>query len=218
VRELRTGLWHWKAPHPAWTADERWPQQVSSYAMDDGKRLVLFDPLAVPDGLFALARRREPIIVLTAPWHERDAQAIVERLDATVYAPRPDTAQDLIAKYAITPDEAGDGSPDLSWLRTFGHLAHWYAGSDVLPIGIEAYTGREHNDLVLWIESIHAVVVGDTIVDFGGGFVLNEWMRGGVTRELVVERLQPLLALPVDLVLPAHGEPTNRVALERALC
>jgi hypothetical protein len=29
--------------------------------------------------------------------------------------------------------------------------------------------------------------------------------------------LGSLLALPVDLVLPTHGAPTDRVALERAL-
>jgi hypothetical protein len=30
-------------------------------------------------------------------------------------------------------------------------------------------------------------------------------------------RLAPLLALPVEVVLPAHGAPTDRAALERAL-
>jgi hypothetical protein len=33
----------------------------------------------------------------------------------------------------------------------------------------------------------------------------------------VVERPRPLLDLPVDLVLPAHGEPANRDELERVL-
>src|SRR5712664_314017 len=51
VRELRSGLWHWQAPHPDWTPDEPWDEMVSSYAIDDGERLLLFDPLAVPDEL-----------------------------------------------------------------------------------------------------------------------------------------------------------------------
>ena len=190
---------------------------MSSYAIDDRERLLLFDPLAVPDALLALAREREPVIVLTAPWHERDAQALVERLDAAVFAPPPDTAQDLIDKYGITAEQAGDGSPDLEWLRSGGGNAHWYAAGDRLPIGIEAYAGREHNDLVLWIESVRAVVAGDSLADFGTGLALNEWLRGGVTREQVVEGLWPLLALPVEFVLPAHGAPTDRAALERAL-
>ena len=197
MRELQAGLSHWQAPHPDWTPDERWPQEVSSYALDDGERLLFFDPLAVPDALLALAGEREPVIVLTAP--------------------RPDTAQDLIDRYGITPEQAGDGSPDLKWLRSGGGNAHWYSAGDRLPIGIEAYAGREHNDLVLWIERIRAVVAGDTLADFGTGLGMNEWLRGGVTSEQVVERLRPLLALPVELVLPAHGAPTDRAALERAL-
>src|SRR5215218_5783028 len=77
VRELEAGLWHWQAPHPDWSQGERWPREVSSYAIDDGEHLLLFDPLAVPDELLALAPEREPVIALTAPWHERDTQALV---------------------------------------------------------------------------------------------------------------------------------------------
>jgi hypothetical protein len=216
VRELKAGLWHWQAPHPDWSPEEHWPQQVSSYALDDGEHLLLFDPLSVPGELLELAREREPVIVLTAPWHERDAQALVGRLDAVVFSPPPDTAQDLIDKYGITRAQAGDGSPDLKWLRSGGNV-HWYASGDRLPTGFEAHAGREHNDLVLWIESVRAVVAGDTLVDFGTGFGLNRWLRGGVDRQQVVERLQPLLALPVEVVLPVHGAPTDRAALERAL-
>jgi hypothetical protein len=38
-----------------------------------------------------------------------------------------------------------------------------------------------------------------------------------VTRDDIVERLRPLLDLPIELVLPAHGEPTERAVLERVL-
>lgn len=217
MREIRAGLWHWRAPHPEWTPGQRWPQEVSSCAIDDGQRLLLFDPLAVPDALLALAREREPVIVLTAPWHERDARALVERLDASLFAPPPDTAQDLIDKYSITLEQAGDGSPDLEWLRNSDRAVRWYGPGDRLPFGIQAHAGREHNDLVLWIESLRVVIAGDSLADFGTGLALNGWLRGGVTREQVLERLRPLLTLPVELVLPAHGAPTDRVALERAL-
>jgi glyoxylase-like metal-dependent hydrolase (beta-lactamase superfamily II) len=70
---------------------------------------------------------------------------------------------------------------------------------------------------VLWIESAGAVIPGDTLVDVGRELEINEWLRGGVTREQVVEGPRPLLALPVEVVLPAHGAPTDRAALERAL-
>ena len=71
--------------------------------------------------------------------------------------------------------------------------------------------------MVLWVESLRAVISGDTLVDFGRGLEINEWLRPGVTREQVVEGLRPLLALPVEDVLAAHGAPTDRAALERAL-
>jgi hypothetical protein len=190
---------------------------VSSYAIDDGERLLLFDPLAVPDELLALAPEREPVIVLTAPWHERETQALVRRLGAAVFAPPPDTAQDLIDKFGITAEQAGNGSPDLQWLRNGDENVHWYAAGDRLPTGIEAYAGRENNDLVLWKESVGAVIAGDSLADFGAGLALKEWLRGGVTREQVVERLRPLLRLPVNVVCPAHGAPTDRAALEHAL-
>ena len=218
MRELQAGLWHWQALHPDWTSDERWPQEVSSYAIDDGVRLLLFDPLSVPDELLELAADREPVVVLTAPWHERDTQSLVERLGVPVYAPPPDTAEDLVHKFGITAEQAGDGSPDLVWLRD-GHAAEWhpYAAGDRLSFGIEAFPGREHNDMVLWVDDRKAVICGDTLVDFGDGFAISSWLRADVTREEVVEGLRPLLALPVELVLPTHGAPTDRAALERAL-
>jgi len=39
----------------------------------------------------------------------------------------------------------------------------------------------------------------------------------GVNREQIAERVRPLLALPVEVVLATHGGPTDRAALERAL-
>jgi hypothetical protein len=64
---------------------------------------------------------------------------------------------------------------------------------------------------------VSAIVCGDSLSDFGGG--LDIWLGGrkNVTREDVAQRLRPLLELPVELVLPAHGTPTDRAALERAL-
>jgi glyoxylase-like metal-dependent hydrolase (beta-lactamase superfamily II) len=218
VRELQPGLWHWQAPHPDWTPEERWPQEVSSYAIDDGSRLLLFDPQTVPSELLDRAAERKPVIVLTQPWHERDARLLVERLGAPVYSPPPDTADNLVRKFGITSEQAASGSPDLAWLRTGDRgQAHWYAAGDRLPFGIEAFLGREHNDLQLWVEDRHALVLGDTLVDFGRGFGLNEWLKGGVTHEEIKERLRPLLDLPLELVLPTHGEPTDQAALERVL-
>src|SRR3972149_1058423 len=113
MRELRPGLWHWQAPHPQWRPTEPWSENVSSYAIDDGGRPPLFHPPSLPDELLELAADRETAIVLTAPWHERDAQSLVERLGVPVYTPLPDTAQDLMDTYGLTAEQAGDGRPDL---------------------------------------------------------------------------------------------------------
>jgi glyoxylase-like metal-dependent hydrolase (beta-lactamase superfamily II) len=52
----------------------------------------------------------------------------------------------------------------------------------------------------------------------GSGLELPaDWLPRGVTREQAAEALRPLLELPVELVLPTHGPPTDRAALERAL-
>jgi glyoxylase-like metal-dependent hydrolase (beta-lactamase superfamily II) len=71
---------------------------------------------------------------------------------------------------------------------------------------------------VLWIESHRAVVAGDALQDFGRGLeIRQESLTKDVTREQVAEGLRPLLALPVEVVLPAHGTPTDRAAFEHAL-
>jgi glyoxylase-like metal-dependent hydrolase (beta-lactamase superfamily II) len=219
VRELRPGLWHWQASHPDWRPSEPWDRNVSSYAIVDDGRLLLFDPLGVPSEIEALAAERETAIVLTAPWHERDTQSLVERLGVPVFTPLPDTAQYLMDTYGITAEQAGDGSPDLVWLlRENKGEARPYSPSERLPFGADVYPGHKPNDTVLWIESRRAVISGDTLVDFGSGLEINErWLRPGVTRAEVAVGLRPLLDLPVELVLATHGGPTDRAALERAL-
>ncbi len=217
MRELASGLWHWEAPHPDWEPSEPWGEAVSSYAIDDGERLLLFDPLGVPAELEGLFGERETAIVLTAPWHERDTQSLVERHGLPVFSPPPDTQQDLMDKFGVTAEQAEGGSPDLTWLQEAGN-GNFYVATDQLPFAIEVFTGREHNDVVLWVASRRAVISGDTLADFGLGLlIVNEWLRGGVSREEVVERLRPLLELPVENVLAAHGGPKDRAALESAL-
>ena len=218
MRELAPGLWHWTATHPGWEDGEPWDPNVSSYAIDDGERLLLFDPLGVPSEIEALTAERETAIVLTAPWHERDSQSLVQRLGVPVYTPAADTAKDLMRDWNLTAEQVGDGSPDVKWLRDGEGEAHWYSAGDQLPFGIEVFPGHKRNDLVLWMESRRAVFVGDTIADLGEGLRINErWLRDDVTRESVVEGLRPLLELPVEHLLPAHGAPADRAALERAL-
>ena len=218
MEELSPGLWHWQAPHPEWEAGEPWDQTVSSYAIDDGERLLLFDPIAPPSEIEKLATERESAIVLTSPWHERDAQGLVERLGLPVYTPVPDTAEDLLRQFDFTAPP-GWVSPDVRWLLHEGKgEAHTYSAGDELDVGVKAFPGQKRNDLVLWVESHRAVVAGDTLADFGEGPQINpRWLSADVTREQVADGLRPLLALPVEHLLEAHGGPFDGAALERAL-
>ena len=220
ARELEPGLWHWQAPHPAWEASEPWAQEVSSYAIDDGERLLLFDPLGVPNEIEELAAERETAIVLTSPWHERDTESLVEQFGMPVYAAPPDTGEDIMRKFGVSAERVeGFVSSDLRWLlHGEAGEAHEFLAGDRLPFGVEAFPGWTHNDLVLWVESRRAVIAGDTLADFGQGITINpDGSAEDVTREQVAEGLRPLLELPVEHVLPAHGAPTDRAALERAL-
>jgi glyoxylase-like metal-dependent hydrolase (beta-lactamase superfamily II) len=127
---------------------------VSSYAIKNDERLLLSDPLAVLGEIDELAIGSEAMVVLTSPWHERDARSFVERFDAPVFTPAPDT-----------------GAPDLAWLVGGDRSdAHLYVAGDRLPVEVDALPGRLPNDVVLWIESRRAVIAGDTLVDFGQGW------------------------------------------------
>lgn len=198
MRELQAGVWHWEATHPDWEPGADWPALVSSYAIDEGGRLLLFDPLAAPNELEELAAGRETAIVLTCPWHARDAVPLAERLDAQLYVPPPDE---------------GDPNP------VPGQV---FRAGDSLAVGVEAFPGMEiageANDFVLWVASRRALVAGDTLIDRGNGLEFPaDWTNESVPAEQIAESLRPLLQLPVELVLATHGGPFDRAALERAL-
>lgn len=201
MREVQPGIWHWEARHPDWTpAAGGWGPEVSSYAIDDDERLLLLDPLALPAEIEELAAERKPAIVLTCQWHQRDGPTLAERLSAPIYVPPPDEKD----------KDPIDG--------------HVFSAGDRLPVGVEAFPGMEPNDLVLWIENRRALVTGDTLIDRGSGLEFPvDWANKGtvaargVSAKKILEGLRPLLELPVELVLPTHGAPTDRTALEEAL-
>jgi hypothetical protein len=198
MREVVAGVWHWESLHPEWAGPENetlrrrlatTPEAqndaargvVSSYAVDDGERLLLVDPLAVPREIEELACR--------------DARSLAQRLGAPVVTPAPDEG---------SPDLAW-------LLDCDGSDAHLYSAGDQLPIGARAFPGRLPNDLVLLIESRRAAIAGDTLVDLGQGLEIPaEWLPEGVGCEQVSEGLRPLLELPVDVVLATHGGPDRR--------
>jgi hypothetical protein len=76
--EVAPGLRYWLAPHPEWQPGNEWPEEVLSVEYEAPQALVLIDPL-VPrgeEGQFWEHAQRLGLpmrVLLTAPWHRRDA-------------------------------------------------------------------------------------------------------------------------------------------------
>jgi glyoxylase-like metal-dependent hydrolase (beta-lactamase superfamily II) len=91
----------------------------------------------------------------------------VERLRAPVFVPPPYEFND-----------------DVEWLRDdlerLEKEGQVFSAGDRLPVGVEAFPGMEPNDLMLWVESRRALVVGDTLIDRGNGLEIPWPPPGGV--------------------------------------
>ena len=192
MEELRSGLWTWTAWHPEWKptdgGPEGWEREVRSYAYDAGDALVLFDPQSPPALVDELADGKDVAVVLTCPWHARSAPELAERLGASLYGP------------------ASKGQD----------VEHPYSAGDVLPGGAEAKAGLFPDEAVLWVPAHGALVAGDLLIHRPDGLKLppDSWLPNGKTRDSLREELAPLLELPVELVLPTHGEPITDGAAE----
>jgi glyoxylase-like metal-dependent hydrolase (beta-lactamase superfamily II) len=188
VEELRPGLWTWSAPHPSWTPDdggpEGWEQEVRSYALDAGDSLVLFDPLVEPEQAARLAGGRPVVVLLTNHWHSRSSERLVQAVDAVVHAPATEA-------------------------RDVGLTFVSYAAGDQLPGDVEPQPGGYSDEFVLWIPAHRALVTGDVFLGGERGFRVqpDSWLAEELTHETLRERLRPLLDLPVELLLPTHGNP-----------
>jgi hypothetical protein len=85
VREDATGVWHWRASHPEWKPGQTWGRMVSSYAVDTGEGVLLFDPLGIPAEL----RERATAPDARRPRGSRGARAR-PFLTLTLSIPSPD--------------------------------------------------------------------------------------------------------------------------------
>lgn len=93
VHELAPGLWYWLAKHPSWRPGRGWPEEVLCVYYEAPGAVVLIDPL-VPRGeehefwsaLDAdVDRLSLPVrVLLTAPWHRRDADLVAKRYRARI--------------------------------------------------------------------------------------------------------------------------------------
>ena len=94
----------------------------------------------------------------------------------------------------------------------------WHARSSAelgaLEAEVEERPAFYPDERVLWLAEHGALVFGDS---FPGAAVPDDWLPEGRTRADYRAWLEPFLDLPVELVLPTHGDPGGRDLLERAL-
>jgi glyoxylase-like metal-dependent hydrolase (beta-lactamase superfamily II) len=213
VEQLRPHLWRWTAPHPDWRPEhaddgQGWEREVASAAVVRDDEFVLVDPQAPADEAdretFWSAVDRDvshhgaPHVVLTVAWHRRSADEVAARYEGTrVWAYRGEA----------------EGGP----------VTDAYDVGTELPGGLRAFDAHWAPEAVLWSPEHRALLTGDVLL--GGGsaglrLLPESWVPEGMTRADVAAALEPLLELPVEIVLPAHGDPVladGAAALERAL-
>jgi glyoxylase-like metal-dependent hydrolase (beta-lactamase superfamily II) len=198
--ELRPGLRTWTAHH------EEWGQEVRGFAIVEPERLILVDPLLVGDQweeLEATRGERGLDVLATLHYHVRSGGELRERYpDATLWAYEGDRAK--IAERASVD-------------RTFDV-------GEALPGGLVAIGPLPRAEVVFWDAGRAALFAGDVLLGDGaegaGLTMCPEPWLDGATFDTLRAGLAPVLDLPVDLVLTAHGEPTladGSAALRRAL-
>ncbi|MGH3103970.1 MAG: hypothetical protein ACRDN6_07745 [Gaiellaceae bacterium] len=213
--ELRPGLWRWTAPHPEWTPEEGgptgWDEEVGCVLCIAQDAIVLIDPLVPsgePDRFWAALDRdveqwaRPVHVLLTVSWHERSAQAMVDRYGGRLWA-HERVLQAEGSFGARVTDPFRDGA--------------------ALPGGVEAFDASRSDEVVYWLPEHGALVPGDVLLGGGGGDLRlcpESWLPAGVGYPQLQAALRPLLDRPIELVLVSHGEPVlegGRDALARAL-
>jgi glyoxylase-like metal-dependent hydrolase (beta-lactamase superfamily II) len=92
-------------------------------------------------------------------------------------------------------------------------------GGDVA--GVRPFSAARADELAYWLEGPRTVVFGDAVLgDQNGGLRITPWARSPEGLEETRQALLALLELPVEVVLPAHGDPVlanGHEALTRAL-
>jgi hypothetical protein len=189
VDEVGPGLWRWTGLHPDWTPASRgWEPEVGSVYLETDEAVVLIDPLVPPEDEERfwraldrdVERRARPVMVLlTAPWHARSTDAVLARYGASLWA-HP-AGRERLARRADAP---------------------------VLPrgVGVLEIPPVHEGQVAVFLSAHSALVTADVLAGADGGLrvrpspALVEAARLTTCLRLVAE-------LPIDVVLPAHGEP-----------
>ncbi len=188
MKEIAPGLRYWTAPHPDWRGATDWPEFVGCVYYEAADAVVLIDPL-LPRGsedAFLTALDRDvahvdlPVaVLLTAPWHKRDAALIANRYGTTVWAHPAAKARLPFATHA-----------------------------GPLPDGVETFSaaGVVEGDVMFYLRPYRALVVAEVFL--GVDPALRVCPSPALRDRAAFERsLHTLMSWPIDHVLVAHGEP-----------
>jgi glyoxylase-like metal-dependent hydrolase (beta-lactamase superfamily II) len=180
LKQIAPGLRRWLAWHAEWS------QEVSCVAVDTDAGLTLIDPLETPPEV-----RHAKQILLTVFWHSR-------------------TTPDLDAEHVWAP------SRSVRRLKNRGvDVTDPFEPGDELPGGIRSFATARDGEVVYYLPKQKALVVGDVLLGAGAKphatseplrLCPENWLEKA-THEDLRESLQPLLDLPIEIVLPSHGDP-----------
>jgi hypothetical protein len=215
MQKLSDGLWRWTARHPEWHPGE-FGAEVACFAAQAGDTTLLIDPLLSEDGAAAgrvldaldAALQDRVAILITIPYHVRSSEELWrryrDRAETTIHGHRA-AANRLDDKSAFREIEPGEP----------------------LPGGVTAHRiGKPRRyEMPLHLPSHDALVFGDAVVEVEAA--LRVWSTDKLDakverfhRERFNPSLEPLLDLPFDAVLVAHGQPIlkgGKAALKDAL-
>ena len=197
LHEVAPGLWYWTAPHPAWHTACDWPEDVGCVCYRTSEAAVLIDPLLPHDDEEAFWQFVDGLqlpveVLLTAPWHRRDAYRVADRCRTTVWA-HEDAARRI----------------------------DFPTRSDELPPSVEAFVpdGDDEGQVAFHLPEHETLVVAEFFVGTEDGLKLNP-SPALRDHDAFHRSIRKLLDLPIERVLVAHGPPTfadGRRRLEEAL-
>jgi glyoxylase-like metal-dependent hydrolase (beta-lactamase superfamily II) len=200
VDEIAPGLWRWTGLHPDWTPEqggpEGWEQEVSSVYAESPDAVVLIDPLVPPEDAARfwaaldrdVQRARSPVhVLLTVYWHGRSARQLADRYGAEIWAHE---------KVLGTEERTVEPT------RTF-------AFGETLPGGVLPHDAVRFEEAIMWLPAHRSLVFGDVVLGADDGVRLcpESWLGEGGSHADLKEALRPLLDLPVERLIVAHGEP-----------
>ncbi len=188
IRDVGTGLWLWRQPHPDWQPGADWDAEVSSFAVVSRGTALLVDPLAPPPAARAFWERLGALnpahVVVLKPDHVRDVDLFVRWYCAEAHGPQLYWRDD-VPRTQLRPVHPGT----------------------VLPGGLQAlYDGRGMQETPVYLPEQRALIFADAMTAPNG--VLRVWATPW-HEERTLPALRELLALDFDHVLVSHGEPVH---------